>query len=273
MFEPMISVVIPVYNRTENLKLTLTALDAQHLAEPIEVVVCDDGSDDRPLEVLQSGPWKFEWAFTSHPRAGVQIARTRNEGARMARGKNYYFIDSDVLLNPWALDNARKYALELPETIFCGRYDWLPPMEIQPSQIGDHFEDFAAGNLTRKDIDYVQDIIGPDPKMRTDPELWDCTKKIAVFGGSTLSGNLIVPYYWFMETHGFDENIVGQGQDAEFGHHLQALGAGVVFCPHIIGYHVAHPIDRAWKTKSVRDTIRYIYKKYNLPLNEEDLPV
>ena len=59
MFE--FSVIIPTYNRRENLYLTLCALDKtlMHYKERVEIVVMDDGSTDDSLEVM------FEFQKTS----------------------------------------------------------------------------------------------------------------------------------------------------------------------------------------------------------------
>lgn len=269
--------VIPTYNRAENLALCLESLVHQTCQE-FDVAVWDDGSEDEGATQAVVAAYVKRLpllVYGWHEHKGYRVSLARNRGAALHSTKvtRFWFVDSDVILNPKAVEHAQELCNRKRRTVICGRYDWLPPMELTPTHVAEHFDDVAAGRLMRKDVDYVQDILGPDSRFRTNPELWDCTRAVMVFGGSTLSGNLIVPYQWWMETGGFDEKIEGQGQDCEFGHHLQAVGASVVFCPHIIGYHIAHPIDRAWKTASVRKTIEYVCKKYDIPLKEEDLPV
>lgn len=268
--------VIPTYNRADNLMLCLTGL-ANQSCQDFDVVVWDDGSEDGGATRMVVGEMSRRLpnlVYGWHPHGGYRVSLARNKGARLHRPEvtHYWFVDSDVVLTPGAVDHAYVLCQKKPTVVVCGKYDWLPPMEITPEDIVQRFGQFAAGKLTAKQTNYQPDILGADPRFRTNPELWDCEREVTVIGGSTLSGNLIVPYGWWGKTGGFDEKIEGQGQDSEFGHHLQAVHASVVFCPHVIGYHVSHPIDRAWKTASVRETIKYIHKKYNIPLREENLP-
>src|SRR5687768_9619521 len=51
---PVLSVVVPTYNRAPLLERTLDSLARQSLARPYEVVVVDDGSTDDTSAVLRS---------------------------------------------------------------------------------------------------------------------------------------------------------------------------------------------------------------------------
>jgi len=135
----------------------------------------------------------------------------------------------------------------------------LPPMLIEPSDIVTRFSDFSAGKLPPVQVDYKDDIVMRDPRRE---DIWDCPTIHSQIGGLTLGGNLIVPMSWIRRTGGFDENIVGQGQDCDFGKNLQMCGARAICCDHIIGYHVNHYRDQAWLSSSVQETIAYMERKY-----------
>lgn len=261
--------VIPTYNRAENLALTLRALALQTTYD-FRVVVSDDGSTDNTREVVDSYRSFFRIKYTTHPHDGYRVSLVRNRGMRIVGDgtTHVWFIDSDVVLNPRAVERGLRIIEKRPNTVVCGRYDWLPPMKVTKQDLEKRWEDLVSARLPRYRVDHDLGIVGDDPRKVE----WNCQKEISVFRGATLSGNLIVPMSWLVMTGGFDENIEGQGQDCEFGYHLQELGAKVVFCECIRGYHLSHYRDKEWMTKSVRNTIRYIHKKYDVPLREEQLP-
>lgn len=108
--EPRLSVVMAVYNGLPGLRQQLQALDAQVAAPPHEVVIADNGSTDGSLAVLQ------EWV-ASRPTATLVDARARrgqsyarNVGASASSGALLVFCDQDDVVSPgWlaAFDRAR----------------------------------------------------------------------------------------------------------------------------------------------------------------------
>lgn len=73
---PKVAVVIPSYNHADYIVAALESVVAQTLA-PEKIVVVDDGSSDRSLEVIR--------AFAeAHPRAGLQLICQENAGAHHA---------------------------------------------------------------------------------------------------------------------------------------------------------------------------------------------
>ena len=93
---PMVSIVIPVYNGERYVGATLAStLDQTY--EDLEVIVVNDGSTDRSLDICRQ--------FTD-PRiryveqANAGLAAARNSGVRHARGEYLGFIDADDLWLP-----------------------------------------------------------------------------------------------------------------------------------------------------------------------------
>lgn len=103
--EPLVSVILPVYNRRDLLALAVGSVLAQTYGE-WELIIVDDGSDD--------GSWEFAHRLsTEHRRIrcirnpGKGVSSARNAGIRDSRGTYLAFIDSD---NTWRPDHLR-YAL------------------------------------------------------------------------------------------------------------------------------------------------------------------
>lgn len=102
MAPPLVSVVIPTYNRADCLAQTLTSVLAQTHRE-IEVLVVDDGSTDgtrAQLERWCSHDSRLRYLY--QPNRGVSAAR--NYGMREARGAYIALLDSDDTWMPWKLE-------------------------------------------------------------------------------------------------------------------------------------------------------------------------
>lgn len=94
---PEISVIIPTYNRAENLRHCLESLTRQDF-KAFEVIVCDDGSSDNTREVVDSYRSRLNLAYRWQPDLGFRAAEARNRGVMRARGKLLVFLDSDLVV-------------------------------------------------------------------------------------------------------------------------------------------------------------------------------
>lgn len=95
---PLVSVVIPVYNRATCVADAVhSVLDQTYVT--LECIVVDDGSTDTTLERVHAvfGADARVRALT-HEHAGVSAAR--NHGIAAARGELVTFLDSDDLMTP-----------------------------------------------------------------------------------------------------------------------------------------------------------------------------
>lgn len=90
---PSISVVIPVYNRTWELRRALESLVRQTVHD-FEVVVCDDGSTEDIRCILAPFESQIEVRYQRIDNSGGP-ARPRNVGISIARGEWIAFLDSD----------------------------------------------------------------------------------------------------------------------------------------------------------------------------------
>lgn len=89
---PAVSVIIPTWNRREALASAVRSALAQKDV-PVEVLVCDDGSDDGTREMIEA--WGDDRVhLITGPRAG-RPAVPRNRGIAVARGEWLAFLDDD----------------------------------------------------------------------------------------------------------------------------------------------------------------------------------
>ena len=101
--QPVISVVIPTYNRALPLKRCLESLGQQTLpSELYEVIVVDDASEDETLHVVQRLDLPATFCYVRQEHGGSAVAR--NRGAALARGELLLFFDDDVVATPPLLE-------------------------------------------------------------------------------------------------------------------------------------------------------------------------
>jgi glycosyltransferase involved in cell wall biosynthesis len=105
MESPLISVIVPVFNRETLLPATLDSLWSQTY-RPFEVVLVDNGSSDGSLAVCEAFRHNhdsslFSVKVLSQPKRGANAAR--NTGFEASGGKYVLFFDSDDTLYPDSL--------------------------------------------------------------------------------------------------------------------------------------------------------------------------
>jgi glycosyltransferase involved in cell wall biosynthesis len=103
MAEPLVSVILPVYNRAGSVARSIDSVLAQSY-RPLEIVVVDDGSTDGTRAVLESFGDRI--TLLAQPHGGAYVAR--NLALRHARGELVAFLDSDDV---WLPD---RLALQVP---------------------------------------------------------------------------------------------------------------------------------------------------------------
>ncbi|GEM_PF-460975 len=107
-----ISVIIPTYNEEKVILDCLRSLDDQFYKD-FEVIVVDDGSIDKTLEIISNFKTKrYELTVLKQLHRGPAMAR--NLGAKHAKGKILVFVDADMTF-------AKTFLGELSGPIIEGR--------------------------------------------------------------------------------------------------------------------------------------------------------
>jgi glycosyltransferase involved in cell wall biosynthesis len=97
--DPIVSVVLPVWNRAARLRRAVESVQRQTLAD-WELLIVDDGSDDDTPFVLE-GITRFEPRARMLRQPHTGVSRARNRAIEAARGRYIAFLDSD---NTWMPD-------------------------------------------------------------------------------------------------------------------------------------------------------------------------
>src|SRR6516225_4031905 len=121
--KPLVSILIPAYNSQEWLAPTIeSALDQTWTRK--EIIVVDDGSKDRTLEIAKSFVAK-----------GVKVIEQSNQGAAAARntafaasqGDYIQWLDADDLLEPDKIEAQIRAidAATTPRTLLSGAWGYF----------------------------------------------------------------------------------------------------------------------------------------------------
>lgn len=107
MVHRRISVIIPVYNRSQLLEEVLDHI-YRNVYPDYEVIVCDDASTEDIRSIAERRKSVYlRTEVNSGPAAG------RNAGAKRATGDILLFVDSDILISPDTLHQINKHITEL----------------------------------------------------------------------------------------------------------------------------------------------------------------
>jgi glycosyltransferase involved in cell wall biosynthesis len=130
---PLLSVIIPTYNREQFLAAALESVLNQDF-ENYEVIVVDDGSTDDTPALLSREMTRDRWAGRLRVlrQSNGGPGRARNLALQQARGEYCAFLDSDDLFFPWSLSVIAK-AIDIG-----GRPSILIGSELQFKTIDQH---------------------------------------------------------------------------------------------------------------------------------------
>lgn len=120
----LISVIIPAYNAEQTIRKTIATVQQQTFQD-FELIVINDGSKDRTLELVQSIKDDRLKVF-SYENSGVCIAR--NRGISNAIGEFIAFLDADDLWTPDKLE-LQVAALEKNPQVGVA-YSWTCFMDV-----------------------------------------------------------------------------------------------------------------------------------------------
>lgn len=98
---PLISVIIPTYNRAQSLSSAIQSVLEQTF-ENWELIIVDDGSTDFTSELVSSHLSDSRISYFNQENSGVSAAR--NFGVKMSKSEWLVFLDSDDTLTSDALD-------------------------------------------------------------------------------------------------------------------------------------------------------------------------
>lgn len=129
MTQPLVSVIIPVYNGERYLAQTIESVLAQTY-RPVEIVVVDDGSTDGTAVIAQSYQ-DIRYIHQENQGHG----RARHVGVRASRGEFLAFLDADDVWAPEKLHVQVEYLQRHPHVgyVICNMRNVPEPGQPRPA--------------------------------------------------------------------------------------------------------------------------------------------
>jgi len=94
--KPIFSIIIPVYNRPEEIDELLASISAQEYDEPFEVCIVEDGSSEKSDLIINKYTSELSIQYFETENTGP--GSSRNYGMTKAIGNYFIILDSDVIL-------------------------------------------------------------------------------------------------------------------------------------------------------------------------------
>jgi glycosyltransferase involved in cell wall biosynthesis len=216
MSDPLVSIIIPVYNSARHLEETILSAINQTWANK-EIILVDDGSQDSSLAIAKVYEGERVKVF-SQANAGASAAR--NKGLREAKGDYIQFLDGDDLLG------ANKIALQV-------------------DLLNKHESCVAIG-----DIGYFTD--GADPDEQRPERLWydnGCFDPvdfaIKLYGGGLIGenyGGMITVHSWLtprsvIDKAGLWNEELNLNDDGEFFCRVLLASRAIYHVPGAVNYY------------------------------------
>ena len=242
--QPDISLIVTTSGRSDHLARALQSISLQsHLQESFEVVIASDGECDATQSTVQQFAKRVDFSVTLTQQrwSGFRVARSRNNGAIVSRGRYLVFMDGDCLLPPGYL--AWHVQLRRPGTAVLGdsyRLGKAASLRISLADVAD-FERIQSQVDSRERFRFVAKTIK-----------------------SLVRGYLRVPMrprltgnnfgLWrcdFEAVNGFDECFVGWGlEDTDLQRRLEMAGVRFRTILHrAVPVHLWHEADPSFQRR------------------------
>jgi glycosyltransferase involved in cell wall biosynthesis len=132
MAQPLVSIIIPTFNRAGLVREAISSVLAQDYAR-LELLVIDDGSNDHTPEVVRA----FGTAVTFIQQSHTGVSAARNRGVAASHGELVAFLDSDDLWLPGKVTAQVALFQQQPQVQVCYTDEiWMRRgVRVNPRQI------------------------------------------------------------------------------------------------------------------------------------------
>ena len=132
MKEPVVSVVIPVYNVEAYLCECVDSVLTQTMQD-FEIILVDDGATDSSGAICDRYAQQDPRIQVIHQKNGG-LSAARNTGLDAAKGEYVYFLDSDDYIEPYSLEHLRDLAeKEKADVVFFDAYVFFTDCKPDPN--------------------------------------------------------------------------------------------------------------------------------------------
>lgn len=268
-----LSVVVPTFNRSGILDITLACLVNQATRFPFEVVVADDGSREQIADVVRRYEDKLDIKYVRQKDYGYQLCAVRNLGLRTAKYDFVAILDCDMAPNPGWVDAYVSLLLEDDDVALIGPRKYVDTHGMKAAEfIKDreliaHLPEVITNNQEAGKTNATVSVDWRLEHFQKTDNLRLCDAPFRLFSG----GNVAFARKWLTRAGWFDEEFNHWGgEDNEFGYRLfrqgcffRAVDGGMAFHQEPPGKENETDRGEGKKVtiKLVREKVPYFYRK------------
>lgn len=200
--EPLVSVIIPTYNRMPFLKEAVESVLKQTYRN-LEIIVVDDGSTDSTALYLGT---IYDERLSVITVVNGGVSNARNLGINSAQGEYIAFLDSDDVWNPTKIEKQAELFCESTILVYCGSFiETTSEVRIEePVFSGECYEAFwrnpgvaivkygCSSAVVRKDA--ITQIGGFDTSVPAPSEDYDFFWRLSKLGNFDFVNEPLVKY-------------------------------------------------------------------------------
>lgn len=268
-----LSIIVPTFNRSHILAVTLTAMVHQKTDYPFEVIVADDGSQEDITKVVREFESLLDIKYVRQKDTGYRLSAVRNLGIRTASYEFVSILDCDMAPVPHWVQSNVDILLESDDVAVVGprKYVDTSTLNIKECLEDKDFLSRLPEVVTNNSVAGAKSgEISVDWRLKTFEETDNLRLSDAPFRFFS-GGNVAFAKKWLDKAGWFDEEFEAWGgEDGEFGYRLYRAGCFFQSDMGALAYHQEPPgkeneTDRA-AGKAITEGIRsgkvpYFYRK------------
>ncbi|MFZ5643477.1 MAG: glycosyltransferase [Bacillota bacterium] len=214
---PLVSIIIPVYNKVEYTRQCVESLcrTLNLSGGKIEIIIVDDNSTDGTKAYLKTLPGCFRVVTNSK---NVGCGKAMNRGASIARGQYFVFLNNDTVALPGWLDELMKVIKTEKNVGLVGSKLLFPDGTIQHAGV------IITNSLEVFHIYYR--------KPGDSPEVDEFSDYQAVTGAC-----ILIKKDLFLEVGCYDDDYANSHLDIDLCLKVKQKGYRIVYCPRAVLYH------------------------------------
>lgn len=277
-----LSIVVPTFNRTNILDITLACLVNQETKYAFEVIVADDGSKEDITEVVRRYESLLDIKYVRQKDYGYQLCAVRNLGLRTGKYDFVAILDCDMAPNIKWVESYMSLLVDNDDVALIGPRKYVDTSHLSAEDIRGNkslIERLPEVRTNNSVAGKTQADISVDWRLehfRATEDLRLCDTPFRFFSG----GNVAFARKWLERAGWFDEEFTHWGgEDNEFGYRLYREGCFFRAVWGGMAYHQEPPgkeneTDRAEGKKItiniVKEKVPYFYRK-PAPLNSSSI--
>ncbi|EFK3895785.1 glycosyltransferase [Escherichia ruysiae] len=268
-----LSIVIPTFNRSRILEVTLACLCNQKTNFNYEVIVADDGSKENIEQIIRKFEQLIDIKYVRQKDYGYQLCAVRNLGLRTAKYNFVAILDCDMAPNPLWVQSYMELLESDDDVALIGPRKYVDTSKynysafLTDANLIEKLPEIVTNNQVAGKIEKSKSVDWRLEHFEKTDNLRLCNTPFRYFSG----GNVAFAKKWLERAGWFDEEFTHWGgEDNEFGYRLYREGCYFRSVDGAMAYHQEPPgkeneTDRATgksiTIQLIQEKVPYYYRK------------